>query len=128
MLDLPTKYTLILLALPLLLGVIDISAESPLSLAQAAKLVPPGRNGKRTHLSTLLRWILRGCRGPSGEVVHLEAARFGGRWLTSREALQRFSARLTPRIDDPERPAPRSPDKRRRASERADAELEKRGV
>jgi uncharacterized protein DUF1580 len=106
---------------------IDLSAETPLPLAAAAKLIPPGRSGKHTHLSTLLRWILQGVKSPSGEIVRLEAARLGSRWVTSREALQRFSERLTPRSDEPASPPPRTPGKRQRASEKADAELEKLG-
>jgi hypothetical protein len=54
--------------------------------------------------------------------------RLGGRWVTSREALQRFAERLTPRLDAEALTAPRSPGSRRRGSERAAAELEKLGV
>jgi hypothetical protein len=69
---------------------IDLKTEKPLSLAQAAKLIPPTRQDKGVHASTLVRWILHGPRG-----VRLEAARLGGRWITSPEALERFSAALT---------------------------------
>jgi hypothetical protein len=48
--------------------------------------------------------------------------------MTSREALQRFAERLTPRADGAGRTVPRGPDNRRRASERAAAELEKLGA
>jgi hypothetical protein len=100
--------------------VFDLTTENPIPLAAAAKFVPPGRNGRRTHLSTLLRWILRGARSPSGELVRLEAARLGSRWVTSREALQRFAERLTPRLsDEPVSPSPRTARQRQRASERA---------
>jgi hypothetical protein len=108
--------------------VIDLNAETPLSLAAAAKLVPPARTGRRCHLSTILRWVLRGAKAPDGTVVRLEACRVGSRWLTSREALQRFSERLTPRLGGADHAAPRSPARRRRASERAAQELEKRGI
>jgi hypothetical protein len=109
---------------------IDLSSETPLSLASAAKLIPPARSGKATHLSTLLRWILHGARGPAGETVRLEAIRIGSRWLTSREAIQRFVERLTPRLGASDLPgsAPRGPGQRRRASDRAAAELEKAGI
>jgi hypothetical protein len=70
--------------------------ESRISLAQAAKLIPPTRQGKPVHASTLVRWILHGVRG-----VRLEAARLGGRWVTSHEALDRFSAALTARHNPP---------------------------
>jgi hypothetical protein len=108
--------------------VIDFTAEEPLSLAAAAKLVPPARRGKRCHLSTILRWIIKGSKAPDGTVVRLEACRLGGRWLTSREALQRFSDQLTPRLDAEALTVPRSPGKRRRASDRAAAELEGLGL
>jgi hypothetical protein len=64
--------------------------ETLISLAQAARLFPPTRQDKAVHVSTILRWILRGVRG-----VRLEAARAGGRWITSREAVARFVAALT---------------------------------
>jgi len=69
---------------------IDLKSETPLALAQAAKLIPPTRLDRPVHVSTLVRWIVHGVRG-----VKLEAARVGGRWVTSREALERFSAALT---------------------------------
>jgi hypothetical protein len=107
---------------------LDLTVESPIPLADAAKIVPPARSGKRTHLSTLLRWILVGAKAPDGSRVKLEAARLGGRWMTSREALQRFSDRLTPRPNEPDVPAPRTPGTRRRASERAGKELDSLGM
>jgi hypothetical protein len=54
--------------------------------------------------------------------------RLGGRWVTSAEALARFAAALTPRLDDDPAPAPRSAQQRRQASERAERELEKAGI
>jgi hypothetical protein len=66
--------------------------ETLLSISQAARLLPPGREGKPVHPSTVLRWILAGSGG-----VRLEARRMGSRWVTSREALDRFSAALTAR-------------------------------
>ena len=112
---------------------LDLTVEVPLALAAAAKLVPPGRNGKRTHLSTLLRWITCGAKSPSGETVRLEAVRLGGRWITSREALQRFAEALTPPSSmseqgDAASPSLRSPAQRRRGSERAADELKRVGI
>jgi hypothetical protein len=106
----------------------DTTVEKPIPLAEAAKLVPPGRQGKRTHLSTLLRWILAGSRNPAGERVCLQAVRIGGRWMTSRESLQRFAEALTPRTDQPTPAAPRTPTARQRASDRAAAELSRIGI
>jgi hypothetical protein len=109
-----------------------LTAETPIPLKDACRLVPPARQGKHTHLSTLLRWIIRGCRGPSGERVRLEAIRLGNRWVTSREALQRFAERLTPRTGvsptAPPYPAPRTPTARQRAADRAGLELERHGI
>jgi hypothetical protein len=108
--------------------VIDLTCESTLSLAQAADLLPPGRGGARPTLGCVLRWVLKGAKSPSGELVRLEAIRLGGRWLTSREALQRFAERLTPSLDGEPPPAPRTGNQRRRASEAAARELERMGV
>jgi hypothetical protein len=106
----------------------DTTAEKPIPLAEACKLVPPARQGKRTHLSTLLRWILRGARNPAGGIVRLEAVRLGSRWMTSREALQRFAEALTPSTDTPAPATPCTTGQRRRASERAAAELDRIGI
>jgi hypothetical protein len=106
---------------------LDLTNETPIPLAAAAALVPPARRGRKTHISTLLRWITSGAKAPDGSPVKLEAVRLGGRWMTSREALQRFAEKLTPGCDRaaPER---RSPSRRHRASERAAAELKAAGV
>ena len=109
----------------------DLTTELPIHLNEVAKLVPPSRGGKRTHLSTILRWILQGVKGPCGEVVRLEALRLGGKWVTSKEALQRFCERLTPIVNHPDAKtveAPRAPAARRRASERAARELDNLGI
>jgi hypothetical protein len=106
---------------------IDLTNETSLSLAQAARLLPTGRGGRPVTLSCLLRWVLRGARSPSGEIVRLGAVRLGGRWITSREALQRFADALTPKLNDAEA-KPRTQAARERASDRAGRELEKLGV
>jgi hypothetical protein len=108
--------------------VLDLSIETPLPLKSATALVPPGRSGQRTHPSTLLRWIVRGAKAPSGDRVRLEAVRLGGKWVTSREAIQRFAEQLTPRFDSERLRAPRTPAQRRRADERADRELKENGL
>jgi hypothetical protein len=102
--------------------------ETLLSLSQAARRLPPGRNGRPVTLSCLLRWVLDGAPGPDGRRVRLGAVRLGGRWLTSVEALARFAAALTPRLDDDPAPAPRTPKQRRRASDRAGKELDRVGI
>jgi hypothetical protein len=106
----------------------DLTFEQPIRLHEAARLAGLGRGGRPIHFSTVLRWILKGVKSPSGATVRLEALRIGAHWVTSREALQRFSERLTPRLDAEEAPAVRSPAKRQRASERAAHELDKLGI
>lgn len=108
----------------------DLTTEKPITLAEACRLVPPGRGSKRTHLSTLIRWITVGAKAPNGQTVRLEGLRLGGRWITSREALQRFAVRLTPRLADNPAPAPspRTTRQRQRASEAAGKELERIGI
>jgi hypothetical protein len=107
---------------------LDITSESTLTLAQAAALLPRGRNGARPPLGCLLRWVLQGSKSPSGERVRLEAIRLGGRWVTSRETLQRFAERLTPQLGDEPPARPRTANQRWRASERAGLELDRMGV
>ncbi len=69
---------------------IDLNAETVISLAEAASLLPRRRAGKKPHVCTMYRWISRGCRG-----VKLESIAVGATLCTSREALQRFCERLT---------------------------------
>src|SRR5262245_2223529 len=117
--------------------VIDLLSESLVSLHDAARLLPAARGGRRCHLSTLLRWVADGAPGPDGKPVCLEAVRLGGRWLTSREALQRFAVRLIPSptpdpVSDitmsPTPAGPRTPGQRRRASEAAGEQLDQVGI
>ena len=63
---------------------IDPQNERLLSLAEAARAVPP-IDGKRPHISTVWRWIRKGSKG-----VRLSHARVGHRICTSEEALGRF--------------------------------------
>ena len=42
---------------------LDITTEDTLTLTDACKVLPRGRNGARPQLSTLLRWVLEGVRG-----------------------------------------------------------------
>ena len=108
---------------------IDLSNEQTLSLQQACRMLPRGRRGAIPHLSTVLRWILNGIKGPQGTRIKLEAVRLGSRWVTSVEALQRFADRLTPSGDDDRSlPVSRSTGARQRASNRAARELEKHRV
>jgi hypothetical protein len=69
---------------------IDSRLEELISLADAARLLPARRRGKRPHISCLYRLTTVGCRG-----VILESAMVGGTRCTSRKALARFISRLT---------------------------------
>ena len=97
------------------------------TLAQAAKSLPPGRNGRPVHVATLLRWVVAGTSSPSGEIVRLQAVRMGGRWLTTREWLEDYARRLTPTFgaEPPLRP---SSSARTRVAERTARELDALGI
>jgi hypothetical protein len=69
---------------------IDPNTETLLSLADAAKTIPPRRAGKPCRVGTLYRWSNEGCRG-----IRLETIQIGGTRCTSREALTRFYKALT---------------------------------
>lgn len=106
----------------------SLLGEKLLNLYEAARRLPHGRRNRPVSFSCLLRWITDGVPGPDGNRVRLEGVRLGGRWLTSEEAIARFAARLTPQFDAPAAPVPRTASQRRRESERAAAELERRGI
>jgi hypothetical protein len=75
---------------------IDLEREAPVTLAEAPKLIPainavPGMESRKPlHPRTLYNWATRGKNG-----VTLETTPVGGILVTTREALQRFFARLT---------------------------------
>ena len=69
---------------------IDTAVENLIPLRDVPRLLPPRPNGKRLHISSVYRWTLRGVKG-----VRLETVKIGGTAYTSREAIQRFSERLT---------------------------------
>jgi hypothetical protein len=100
---------------------IDLKTEEILSLDQAAKKV-------RVSFPTIWRWVLKGLPAPYGQRVRLRASRLGARWITSTQALQEFTERLTPRLDDDPAPMSRPASRRHAASERAAKALEKVGI
>lgn len=106
---------------------IDFAHEELLSLADATKALPP-IDGRRPHTSTVWRWIRRGIRG-----VHLEHLRLGHRVCTSREALNRFAARLAEVDERPVQktiatPKLRTTKQREHDIARASRELESAGI
>jgi hypothetical protein len=72
---------------------LHILDEQRLELSQAAKLL--GTEERPASLAKMSRAISRGVKAETGERVRLEALRVGAFWITSREAVQRFVARLT---------------------------------
>lgn len=109
----------------------DIDITDPadtLTLSEACRVLPRGRRGARPHLSTLIRWITTGAPAPDGTRVRLSAIHIGGKWITSRAALQDFAAALTPQLQPKSEPMPRTPAQRRRASDEAARELKQDGI
>ena len=101
---------------------IDPNTEHLISLAEAARLLPRRRAGKRPHVSCIYRWTTSGCKG-----VVLESLQVGGTRCTSREALARFFEALT-HGGRGDRPAVRSVARRERAAAAAAKALEDMGV
>lgn len=98
---------------------IDVFSETPITLDQAAKLVPGRGRAGRLHVSTLHRWAGRGCNG-----IRLETVKIGDVRHTTREAIQRFIARCTG--DAPSAPSVSA--RRKREIEAAERELDTAGV
>jgi Protein of unknown function (DUF1580) len=86
--------------------------ESLITLPEAARLLPG-----RPHVSTLWRWVSRGCRG-----IRLETLAIGRHRFTSREALERFAAATTAAAGNNTQP-PRTSRQRERDIQRAEDEL-----
>lgn len=107
---------------------IDLTTETPIALTEVPGLLPPGRQGRPVHISAIHRWVMDGSVAPDGQRVRLEAVRVGGRWITSKEALQRFAEALTPRLDNSPAPSMRTTAQRTRASAKAATALEAAGV
>jgi hypothetical protein len=107
---------------------VDVFSENLLSLAQVAKLLPPGRQGRPVNFSTIYRWIFTGIKSPTGERVKLGSIRLGGRYLVSRESLQRFIDALSARPGADATEPIRTPSARKKASEVAKKKLEKLGI
>jgi hypothetical protein len=97
-------------------------------LTRAARRVPRSRQDRPVTHSCLFRWLTTGVRGPDGQRVKLEAARLGGRWVTTAGAIRRFIAAQTPSLDTEGAETPRTAARRQRASERAAQQLEDLGI
>jgi len=62
---------------------IDLSAETPLTIAEAAAIIPGSPS-----LASVWRWVLKGVRGNQ-----LESLMIAGRRFTTHEAIDRFITR-----------------------------------
>jgi hypothetical protein len=107
---------------------LDLAAETPQTISATARQFPPMRAGRPVHPATVVRWITVGVRGPDGGRVRLEAARLGGRWITTAQAVKRFIAALSAVTGAAPVSVPRTPAQRHRAAERAGAALDKLGI
>lgn len=94
----------------------DLTRETPLSLTDAAELLPRKPSGKKLSIRTIERWIRHGHKG-----VPLEGNPIGNALVTSRESLQRFSERLAGANG-------KRPKINRRSHEIAKRKLEKAGL
>jgi hypothetical protein len=79
------------------------------TLRQAAALLPATRRERPVTPSCLVRWVRDGVRGPGGRRVRLEATRLAGRWVTTPQAIARFSAAQTPDAGDASPEPPLTP-------------------
>jgi hypothetical protein len=107
--------------------VAEITAGSGLNLGAAARRFPSYRGSRPVNCSTIFRWITSGVRLRDGTRLRLEAARVGGRWLTSGAAIERFITRQTPQFSDIPAPARNTERQRERAAQAAGKLLEAMG-
>lgn len=101
---------------------IDINAESLMTLSKAAKTLPNGRAGKPVHVATMHRW----CSPTGAGGVRLETVKIGGVRFTSREALARFISRCSG--DDIPAPKPVTTKAQKKRIAAAERELERAGI
>jgi hypothetical protein len=105
--------------------ILEIINGDALGIGAAARLIPANRGGGPACPSTIWRWITSGSATTEGQTVKLEAARVGGRWLTSKAALARFFVALTPDATDetPTQTKTRTASQARRSHEAAKRRL-----
>ena len=105
-------------------------AEPPVlvPLKRYCDRVPGHTQGSRKHVSTLIRFALRGVLSPAGtHRVKLRATKLGNQWYSTDEWFAEFLAALTTSPTDPDETASRTPAERARASSKAERELIARG-
>ena len=84
-----------------------------------------GTSGTPCNFSTAYNLVSKGCHLPDGTRLPLEAVRVGGRWITSKQAIERFVVALTEAWSGraPGAPTITTKQERSRRLEQADAEL-----
>lgn len=92
----------------------EIELGSGLTMGEA------GRALGGTDPSSVFRHIKIGSKAESGERVKLEGIRIGGRWWTTRPAIQRFTLALTMPVERPVQAATLKP-RRSKANEKLKA-------
>lgn len=113
---------------------IDLNREQPVTLDKAPALIPAinavtGMEARRPlHPRTIFNWASKGKRG-----VVLETVQVGGILVTTREAIERFFARLTSAreqrfFDREQSPARRTIRRRIRDTEATRRELARHGL
>jgi hypothetical protein len=90
-----------------------------IELSEAAKLLPK-RHGKKIHVKTIKRWIVKGCRG-----IRLGGQKIGDVWFTSAAWLRQFHDECTRRASR-ESECDRPPAVVSEAARRAERELARR--
>ena len=105
----------------------EILGGDVLSIPQAAKLIPGSRtSNEHADPATVWRWVTIGTKTPDGRIVKLGAVRLGGRWVTSKGALERYIKALTSATELA--PVVRSDRERQRAADAANARLAAAGA
>ncbi len=97
---------------------IDLTTETPITLAKAAQTLPGGA----VHVSTVHRWRMKGCRG-----VRLETFLRGGVRHTTQAAIERFFAATTAAADGDTSPV-RTSRQREQGITAAERECEQAGI
>jgi hypothetical protein len=94
-----------------------MSNTTLISLADATKLLPP-RQGRKPHVMTVKRWIVKGTNN-----VFLAAQKVGGCWFTTERWIEEFCIACTRSAT---RPSQRTPAAKSESQRKARAELERR--
>src|SRR5262245_54965853 len=106
--------------------VVPLAGKKHVTVSQIIESFPGQRGAKRTAPATVSRWILKGCKSVSGEIVRLKATRVGYRWLVDPADLEAFFTALGAPVEETAKVP--TPTQRPRAAELADAKLAAAGA